>query len=101
MRHSCLLILTALVAVEAETRAAELTTKELLTARKTYVTKCAKCHRFYEPKDYSAADWQRWMNSMNNKSKLKPTQAGLLTRYLDAYRAGRLTGKPEAKPTQE
>jgi hypothetical protein len=35
---------------------------------------------------------------MNKKSKLKAEQATLLNRYLDAYRAGRLPGKPEDKP---
>ena len=38
------------------------------------------------------------MEKMNQKSKLKGEQANLLTRYLDAYRAGRLPGKPEVKP---
>lgn len=74
----------------------ELSPKDLAAARKIYVAKCAKCHRFYEPKDYSAADWRMWMEKMNRKSKLKPEQASLLNRYLDDYRAGRLPGKPEA-----
>jgi cytochrome c553 len=73
----------------------ELAPKDRAAARKIYVAKCAKCHRFYEPKDYSAADWQMWMENMNRKSKLKPEQARLLNRYLDDYRAGRLPGKPE------
>jgi hypothetical protein len=60
--------------------------------------KCAKCHRFYDPKVYSETDWQTWMKKMNQKSKLKTDQAELLKRYLDEYRAGRITGKPEAKP---
>lgn len=66
-------------------------------ARKIYVAKCAKCHQFYEPTHYSEPDWQRWMEKMARKSKLKPEQAGVLGRYLDAYRAGQLPGKPETK----
>lgn len=66
----------------------DLTAKELGSARKIYVSKCAKCHRFYEPKRYSEADWKRWMESMSRKSKLKPDTERLLNRYLNAYRAG-------------
>jgi hypothetical protein len=72
--------------------------KDVVAARKLYVAKCAKCHRFYEPKAYSEPDWQTWMAKMTRKSKLKPDQAALLDRYLDAYRAGGLPGKPEDRP---
>lgn len=67
------------------------------SARKLYVAKCAKCHKFYEPNKYTEADWRIWMEKMNKKSKLKPAQAELLNQYLDLYRAGQLPGKPEAK----
>lgn len=75
-----------------------LTEKEIAAARRVYVAKCAKCHRFYEPMKYEAAEWTSWMEKMNRKSKLKEKQAALLNRYLDAYRAGLLPGKPEDKP---
>lgn len=74
-----------------------LSPKELKAARKIYVVKCAKCHRFYEPKDYAPRDWQQWLEAMNLKSGLKPAQAELLTRYLAAYRTGRVPGKPQDK----
>ncbi len=64
--------------------------KEIATARQVYVAKCAKCHKFYEPKAYNEADWRRWSELMSRKSKLKPDQADLLWRYLDEYRAGRI-----------
>ena len=75
-----------------------LTPKELQAARKIYVAKCAKWHRFYEPTNYSDADWRTWMEKMNKKSKLKGEQVSVLGQYLDAYRAGRLPGKPEHEP---
>ena len=71
-----------------------LSPKDLAAARKIYVAKCAKCHRFYEPMSYSAADWGMWMEKMNKKSKLKPDQGRLLNRYLDDYRAGRIPNIP-------
>lgn len=79
---------SALAAVQPAASAHDLTPKELAAARKIYLVKCAKCHRFYEPTDYAEPDWRRWMDSMSRKSKLKPPQEKLLNRYLDAYRAG-------------
>jgi hypothetical protein len=38
------------------------------------------------------------MEKMNKKSRLKTEQSRVLNRYLDAYRAGLLPGKPEDKP---
>ena len=35
---------------------------------KVYVTKCAKCHRFYDPAKYSEADWEMWMAKMSKKA---------------------------------
>lgn len=78
----------------------QLSFKARRDARKIYVAKCAKCHRFYEPMEYGAEAWKRWMASMSEKSKLKQGQAELLNQYLDAYRARRLTGKPQDKVTK-
>jgi len=96
MRPLCLLFM-GLAAVHPAASADELTLKELTAARKIYVAKCAKCHRFYEPANYAESAWQTWMEKMSKKSKLKGEQASLLTRYLDDYRAGRLVGKPQDK----
>ena len=49
---------------------------------KVYVTKCAKCHRFYDPAKYSEADWEMWMAKMSKKAKLKPDQEAELLRYV-------------------
>ena len=76
----------------------ELSGPDSEAARKLYVAKCAKCHRFYEPTSYSETTWRDWMASMSRKSKLKPEQEELLVRYLDSYRAGKLSGKPQDKP---
>ena len=89
------LVLTAVLAwAGSPAKADELTPKEAAAGRKVYVAKCAKCHKFYEPKSYNEADWGRWMESMSRKSKLKTEQDKLLRRYLDEYRAGRI---PKAK----
>ena len=67
----------------------------LESARKIYLAKCAKCHKFYEPRKYSAAEWDRWLESMSRKSKLKPAQEKLLEAYLEQYRAGTIDVIPK------
>jgi cytochrome c5 len=75
--------------------AEDLTPAEQTRARKLYVSKCAKCHKFYEPRGYTDAEWERWMIAMGKKSRLKQADETLLNRYLDGYRAGELP--PPAK----
>lgn len=87
-------LLIVLAADAPAASAADLSAKELTAARKIYVAKCAKCHRFYEPKEYSESDWRMWMEKMGRKSKLKPAQSDLLNRYVDEYRAGRIPKIP-------
>jgi hypothetical protein len=66
--------------------AAALSDEEIRLARTVYVAKCAKCHRFYHPAHYSETDWATWMKKMSRKSKLKPDQEDLLSRFLGAFR---------------
>ena len=56
---------------------------ETSTARKLYVAKCAKCHKFYDPAKYSDEEWHKWMVKMSKKSKLTPEQSEILSRYID------------------
>jgi len=84
------LFCAALVAAASLVQAEPLTLKKVGSARKMYVAKCAKCHKFYEPKNYSDADWTRWMGLMSQRSKLKAEQESLLRSYLEEYRAGRV-----------
>ncbi len=66
--------------------AADLSSEEIKSAEKLYQAKCAKCHKFYNPADYTGPEWQKWMLKMKKKSKLKPDQYELLLRYLDTFR---------------
>jgi cytochrome c5 len=83
------LLLSAILAawnIEAADPAAPLSAQETRSAQKLYNTKCAKCHKFYNPDHYSAEDWKMWMEKMGKKSKLKPPQYELLSRYLETFR---------------
>src|SRR5437764_3271834 len=62
---------------------------ERSAARKLYVAKCAKCHKFYDPAKYSDEDWQMWMGKMSKKAKLSEYQTEILSRYIeDTFRNG-------------
>ena len=65
----------------------ELSKRQTLAAKKLYDNKCAKCHRMYEPRDYSDEEWQLWMVKMSKKAKLNLKQEKLLDRYVDMLRA--------------
>jgi hypothetical protein len=83
-----------LAGVAAPASASELSDKEMSVARKTYVVKCAKCHKFYDPRNYGQAEWGKWMDAMSRKSKLNSGQDAVLRKYLEEYRAGRIAKVP-------
>ena len=82
-------ILVLWLAAQASAGAApsELTKRQTLAAKRLYDTRCAKCHRMYEPRDYSEDEWQLWMGKMRKKAKLNTRQEKLLDRYVDILRA--------------
>ena len=65
----------------------ELTRRQTISAKRLYDTRCAKCHRMYEPREYSQEEWQLWMAKMTKKAKLTAKQEKLLDRYVDLLRA--------------
>jgi cytochrome c553 len=71
--------------------AEELSAGEIKIAKKLYVAKCAKCHKFYDPAKYSETEWRKWMDKMSRKAKLKPDQKEILSKYLETFRNGSRT----------
>jgi hypothetical protein len=67
---------------------------ETESARKLYIAKCARCHKFYDPAKYSDNEWRMWMDKMSRKAKLKADQTELLSKYLELYRGGSTTNAP-------
>jgi len=67
-------------------RAGELSVNEAAQARTLYTTKCARCHKFYNPADYGDSEWHSWMTKMNRKAHLSAPQADLISRYLETFR---------------
>src|SRR5437773_3274570 len=70
---------------------------ETAAARKLYVAKCAKCHKFYDPAKYSDAEWTKWMAKMSKKSKLTTEQSEILSRYIDNTFRGSHKDGPSTK----
>lgn len=73
---------------------APLSPQDTRAAQKLYNTKCSKCHKFYNPEQYSDEDWKMWMEKMSKKSKLKPPQYDLLSRYLETLRKPAIPAHP-------
>ena len=79
----------------AAANAAGLSVQQVADASALYLLKCAKCHKFYEPADYSEKEWEVWMRKMSHKSRLKPAQDKLLRQYLGAFREQHSTSPTE------
>ena len=101
MRLLLALCLVGLVAVgcAGPAKDAGVPQDETKAGRKLYVAKCAKCHKFYEPANYSDEEWQVWMKKMSKKSKLKPEQEAMLSRYIEeTFRPAGKTNNPASRP---
>src|SRR5438552_1661968 len=93
------LIGPALAGCAGPARATDLPPGEPTVARKLYIAKCARCHKFYDPAEYSGEKWQMWMGKMSKKAKLKPEQQEMLSRYIEStFRAPEKTNRAPVKP---
>ena len=93
MQRLVCIVIAALVGV-LPARAADLSPKEQRAAQDLYEIKCAKCHKFYNPADYSQAEWDVWMRKMSKKAKLKGAQSDLLAKYLQGFRDKTVAAEP-------
>lgn len=67
-------------------RAVGLTASQSDEALKLYGAKCMRCHKSYDPRAYTSAQWDTWMSKMSHKAHLDAQQQDLLVRYLQAVR---------------
>ena len=56
--------------------------------KRLYTAKCAKCHRFYPPGDYSDEKWEYWMKKMKKKARLNDEQYRLVLDYTYELKKG-------------
>jgi mono/diheme cytochrome c family protein len=85
MRSNLFILLLALTGCSSPPPAAAAAqpADPLVRGHQIYVAKCAKCHKLYDPANYSDQEWKLWMQKMSRKAKLKPEQEKALTQYID------------------
>lgn len=57
-------------------------TAELAEGKSLYENNCAKCHRLYDAKDFSAQEWKPIVARMQKKAHLEDLQGEKIFRYL-------------------
>ncbi len=55
---------------------------ELQQGKKLYDNSCGKCHKLYEPKDYTAESWKPIVARMQKKARLDDNEITLVYNYL-------------------
>lgn len=58
-------------------------TPELEAGKNLYDNNCAKCHKLYEPKQFSKEEWTPILVRMGKKAKLDETQMASISSYID------------------
>lgn len=57
-------------------------TAELAAGKTLYENNCAKCHKLFEPTDFSQKDWQPILVRMQKKAHLDDTQMAGINNYI-------------------
>jgi mono/diheme cytochrome c family protein len=73
----------ALAGFGSPAKAAEPVVDSSAAARKLYLSKCAKCHKLYDPARYTDAQWELWMGKMTKKARLDDQQRRQLVNYIE------------------
>ena len=87
MRLSSCFLAAACVLGWGQAQADGLSGAEVSAAKKIYTSKCARCHKFYEPAKYDEAAWRFWMGKMRKKARLGTNDYELLLRYTEGLRS--------------
>jgi len=70
---------------------------DLQAARRLYLNKCARCHKFHDPAKYVETEWRDWMEKMSRKARLSAAEEEQLVQFLGLYRATSTTISNRAK----
>jgi cytochrome c5 len=54
----------------------------LAQGKELYDNNCAKCHKWYEPKQFSKEEWKPILTRMQKKAKLDDVQMASITNYI-------------------
>ena len=79
--HAIVIIIMLVATVVAATAA-----DDVAAGNKIYVSKCSRCHKFYDPSAYDDSQWELWMGKMRTKARLNDKQYEQLVAYLATVR---------------
>lgn len=68
-------------AVTQAAKATELT-PALAEGKNLYENSCARCHKLYEPKQFTQEDWKPILVKMQKKAKLDDSQMASISNYI-------------------
>jgi len=74
------MLLASATGVVASGGAGLLPAADLVRAETLERRKCYRCHKPYDPRDYSVEEWGLWMDKMSRKVRLKAGEDDLLRR---------------------
>lgn len=57
---------------------------ELVEGKNLYDNNCAKCHKLYSPKSFTAEEWKPILTEMQKKAKLNDTQIASISNYINS-----------------
>lgn len=55
---------------------------EQSTGRFLYISKCTSCHKAYEPELHTPDEWEKILNEMGKKAKLRSDEKESILKYL-------------------
>lgn len=56
----------------------------LAQGKQLYDNNCAKCHKWYEPKQFTKEEWKPILTRMQKKAKLDDTQMVSISNYINS-----------------
>jgi mono/diheme cytochrome c family protein len=77
-------------------RAADPSANDPAVTKRLYISKCARCHKLYDPSAYNDVEWDLWMKKMRKKTRLKTDPYNRLSRYLETLRREARPSRPQS-----
>lgn len=68
--------------VKPSKASAEPMTEALMAGKTAYDNNCAKCHKLYEPKEFSKTEWAPILLRMQKKAHLSDAEMAPITNYI-------------------
>lgn len=72
------------VPVVAETKKEVVTNSSVAEGKNLYENNCAKCHKLYDAKEFSAEEWKPILVSMQKKAHLNDAEIATISNYINS-----------------